>query len=128
MHPPSLFLLIGWTLSVAATTVFLAFFIPLVADRREKIRIFSGPAGMAVASLVFAVAFDASARQVSIVYSSALLAIVLSFAGRRRLLKEAVLQQKVHGAQEAAKPPLGMLIQLAVSLTVIPALGIWLAV
>ncbi|GAA0427540.1 hypothetical protein [Streptomyces luteireticuli] len=126
MHPPYLPLPVWWILSAAATVLFLAFFNPLLSSRRHKIRMCYGPAGMVVLCAAVAVIFHAGVEQLHIMYCSVLLALVLSFAGRRGQVRRAILDQNARGISEEVKPTTDMWVQLALSLTVIPALGIWL--
>ncbi|MEV5238313.1 hypothetical protein AB0K89_04165 [Streptomyces cinnamoneus] len=127
MHLTSLPPVAWWAFSIAATAAFLAFFVPLMPSRDTKIKFCYGPAGMVALCLVFFLVFRDRIEQIHMVYCSALLAMMASFAGRRKMIKRAVLDQKTRGVQEEVKPTPGMWVQLALSLTAIPALAIWLS-
>ncbi|MCC3775750.1 hypothetical protein [Streptomyces sp. UNOB3_S3] len=111
MHSPSFPLSVWWIVSAVATVVYIAFYAVLLPDRRLTVRLCTAPAWMAAAAAVLALIRWLDAQQALACYSAALLALVLALAGRRKAIRQAILDGAGRPGVEPPKPTPGMYAQ-----------------
>ncbi len=127
MQPPSLPLFAWWIISTAATGAFIAFYAPAMPTRRYKIQISLTPLVAMAAGIASSFVKHWPVERLLPLYCAATLSAVLAFLGRGPWLRQGVLDYIEHGDQASAKAPLGVWVQLILTVIVMGALGVWLA-
>ncbi|GAA0374099.1 hypothetical protein [Streptomyces blastmyceticus] len=114
-------------ISIAATGAFIAFYVPAMPTRQYKIQIALAPLVTIVAGIASSFVKHWPAERLLPLYCAAMLSAALAFLGRRPWLRQGVLDYIEHGDQASAKAPLGVWVQLVLTMVVMGSLGVWLA-
>ncbi|MEU4209265.1 hypothetical protein AB0F13_04520 [Streptomyces sp. NPDC026206] len=127
MHPPSLPLSAWWIISVLATAIFCAFFIPLMPSRKVRIQICSAPPMAMAFGVACSLVEPMNAEVLLPLYCAVTLAFVLGFLGRQEDVRLGAIEYEKHGDQAEVKGSSGLYVQLVLALVVMTAAGIWLS-
>ncbi|MFF4740682.1 hypothetical protein ACFY2W_33050 [Streptomyces sp. NPDC001262] len=125
--PPSIPVNAWWTASIAATLLFLLFFVPLMPNRKYRIQISLAP----VIGIVF-VAVSAALKKYGLeeslmMYAILFLAFPLAFLGRRRELREKTLVLARDGKSGETEWSMAMQVQVTLIIGIVCLLGAWLS-
>ncbi|MEV4434206.1 hypothetical protein [Streptomyces sp. NPDC049555] len=118
MHPPSLPLSVWWAFCVVSTAVFLVFFVTLMPTRAYKVQVCVAPAMM----MLFGALAASDAPEIYPLYGTAVLGLVLGVVGHRKTLLKVIQGQDKN---EDVKLPVGLRVQLSLSLVIAGGLGLW---
>ncbi|WP_414167313.1 hypothetical protein ACMATS_06980 [Streptoverticillium reticulum] len=127
MYHPSLPTAAWWAISIATTVAFLAYFVPLMETRRQKIKTALAPLEMMAIGAALTLVGYLGVNEVYPIYCAALLAILLMCVGRRKAVKTAFHGRGQGGAQQYGRPTAGMYVQMLLSTGVMVALAIWVS-
>ncbi|GGP62751.1 hypothetical protein [Streptomyces abikoensis] len=126
-QPPVIPLTAWWAIAVAATFAFLAFFVPLMPNRRYRIRIAVAPFAAVLLVAVSALVKHHSAEVSLPLYTAAVVGFPLGFLGRRGELREKARYAAEHGSDPDNALSKGAQLQAVTVIIVVALIGSWLS-
>lgn len=125
MQPPAVPLNVWWGVAVAATVIFLVFFIPLMPNRRYRIQISLAPVIGIVFVVVASLVKHFGLEVLLPLYSSVILAFPLGFLGHRKELRERIQLMARDGERPENGLSMGTQFQLVVVIGIAVSFGAW---
>ncbi|GHF33148.1 hypothetical protein ACMATS_27310 [Streptoverticillium reticulum] len=126
-QPPSIPLNAWCVIAVAATVLFLLFFLPLMPNRRYRMRMFLGPVIGIVVTALSSLVKNFSPEVALALYSAAIVGFPLGCLGRRKELREKTLDMAENGQSAKNAWSKGLQQQLVVVIIVVALVGSWLS-
>lgn len=127
MQPSSLPYPVWWVACVVVTVVFVAFFAPLIPGTRNKLRMCSMPLWTAAFCMVCTLIHWTPERAAHPMYFCAVLGVVLSCVGRRKVIRQAFAHQANRAMPSEIRISRGMGVQVALSATAMILLAVWVS-
>ncbi|MFF4740683.1 hypothetical protein ACFY2W_33055 [Streptomyces sp. NPDC001262] len=127
MRPPTVPLYVWWAVAIVSVVAFMAVYVPMMPNRRLRIRVSCAPVAMAVVAVLSGLAKGIGLAVLLPLYSAAVLSLVLGVLGHGREMREKTQDIVAHGNRAENKLSSGVLSQLAISIVVLLCAAIWFA-
>ncbi|MEU7167085.1 hypothetical protein AB0A70_20980 [Streptomyces morookaense] len=124
-QPPSIPLGIWWGIAVAATFAFLAFFVPIMPNRRYRVQLSLAPF---VAVLLVAISAVVKHHNIEVslpLYTAVVAGIPLGFLGHRKELREKALDIAENGSNRNNALSMAAQVQAFVVILIVGGIGAW---